>query len=134
MGEPIKLDASFSQDRDGEVVSYLWEFGEFGDFYEGMWPIIEHSYEVAGIYTITLHVTDNMGDSTNTTTEVTVTEKSVDPNGKPEVEVIETTDPLTYVPLVLIVLIAIIGVVLVMRKRMFIDHVVKKIHKMGRKK
>jgi uncharacterized membrane protein len=133
-GMPIELDGSFSQDRDGEIVTYLWEFGEYNDFFEGIWPVIEHSYQVPGVYTITLHITDNGGMTTNTTVDVTVTEKSTSSvTPKPVIEKKTTIDPMTYIPVVLLVLILIAGVILVLQKRMFVDHLVWKIHHADRK-
>lgn len=127
VGKPIRLDASFSIDRDGDIVKYLWEFGEFGDFFEGIWPAIEHSYKVPGSYTIIMHVTDNSGMTTNTTLDVTVIPASTTTIPKPTVEEKTVIDPMTYIPAILLVLVLIAGLIFIMRKRMFVDHLVWKI-------
>ena len=58
VGESIHFDASASYDPDGEIVSYLWSFGDgektFGE-------TVYHSYDGEGTYTVTLTVTDNNG-------------------------------------------------------------------------
>ncbi len=47
-----------SYDKDGEIVSYIWRFGE-GVTATG--PEVSHSYSEPGHYTVTLTVKDNMG-------------------------------------------------------------------------
>jgi len=69
--ETVTFDATASEDPDGTVVSYLWEFGD-GASDNG--TIVEHAYTNAGTYDVTLTVTDNDGLSHTTTKSVTVTE------------------------------------------------------------
>jgi len=126
-GLPITLDSSFSHDRDGEIVSYLWEFGEFGDFYEGTWPVIQHIYETTGVFTVTLNVRDNFGATTNTSVDVTVIPRSEDKPEDPIIEEKTTTDPMSYIPVTILVLVVLAGVIFLLRKKMFIDHLVWKI-------
>ncbi len=128
-GLPITLDSSFSHDRDGEVVSYLWEFGEFGDFYEGTWPVIQHIYETTGVFTVTLNVRDNFGATTNTSVVVTVIPKTQNPDQPDDVvtEEITSTDPMSYIPMVILVLVALASVVFLGRKKMVINHNIRKI-------
>jgi peptidoglycan/xylan/chitin deacetylase (PgdA/CDA1 family) len=57
-GEEIFFDGSYSYDPDGEIVRYEWDFGD-GNRAEGAW--VTHTYSEAGIYTVTLTVTDNEG-------------------------------------------------------------------------
>ncbi|HEC89111.1 MAG TPA: PKD domain-containing protein [Thermoplasmatales archaeon] len=58
VGESIHFDASASYDSDGEIVSYLWNFGDgektFGE-------TVYYSYDSEGTYIVTLTVTDNNG-------------------------------------------------------------------------
>ncbi|UCE73791.1 MAG: PKD domain-containing protein [Methanomassiliicoccales archaeon] len=56
--EVVYLDASNSRDRDGIVVFYEWSFGD-GCMDYGVFT--SHAYKDAGIYTVTLLVTDNEG-------------------------------------------------------------------------
>jgi len=134
--QPIKLDASFSIDRDGEIVSYLWEFGETGDFFEGMLPIIEYSYRETGSFVITLTTIDNEGHTANTTTELTVVPKTDTGWGTPDTipEEKTTTDPMSYIPLFLIVVIILAGVVFILKKKVFIDHLIETLTEQSRDK
>ncbi len=60
----LNFDGSRSYDPDGEIVAYLWDFGD-GRTSEEASPI--HTYRNPGVFTITLTVTDNSGTSTNKT-------------------------------------------------------------------
>jgi hypothetical protein len=52
----LTLDATGSTDADGQVVKYLWEFGD-GTFATG--SKVSHTYREAGTYRVTLTVADN---------------------------------------------------------------------------
>ena len=56
--EEIQFDASSSSDPDGNIVSYLWSFGDGATS-----PDIEvtHTFETPGQYLVTLSVTDDRG-------------------------------------------------------------------------
>lgn len=56
--EKITLDASSSNDPDGTIVKYEWDFGD-GYTADGVQVI--HAYAEAGEHTVTLTVTDNDG-------------------------------------------------------------------------
>jgi len=56
-------------DLDGEVVSYLWDFGDGNTSDE---PNPSHQYAEAGTYTVTLTVTDDDGDTTTFTQTIEV--------------------------------------------------------------
>jgi PKD repeat protein len=61
----VRVDASCTFVPDGVNVSaYEWDFGD-GASANG--EVVEHSYEVAGNYTVTLVVRDNEGDDVSTT-------------------------------------------------------------------
>ncbi len=55
---PAEFDGSNSYDTDGQVVGWLWDFGD-GSTGEG--AIVEHAYIAPGVYDITLTVVDQMG-------------------------------------------------------------------------
>ncbi len=57
---PLVVDffAVGSTDLDGTIVSYGWDFG---DGASGSTSTVSHTYTIAGVYTVTLTVTDNAG-------------------------------------------------------------------------
>lgn len=57
------LDASRSDDVDGKVVSYRWDFGD-GHTATTSQPTVTHVYATAGTYTAAVTVTDDEGCST----------------------------------------------------------------------
>ena len=58
VGTNVQFDASGSSDSDCNIVSYSWDFDD-GTVGTGMSPL--HSYTTAGVYVVTLTVTDNDG-------------------------------------------------------------------------
>ena len=73
VNRPIIFDASASNDSDGQIVSYEWEFG---DGSVGTGEIAEHSYSSEGQYAVILKVTDNDGKTANTDAQIVVTSGS----------------------------------------------------------
>jgi serine protease len=71
VGDTIVFDGSGSFDSDGSVVDYSWNFG---DGFAGAGTIVNHSYNTAGAYTITLTVTDNGGLTAQDTATVNISE------------------------------------------------------------
>src|SRR5690606_33483302 len=61
----VSFDASGSEDPDGEIVSYEWDFGD-GNSGEG--AVVSHTFEEPGSYEVTLTVTDDQG-ATGTASE-----------------------------------------------------------------
>lgn len=91
-GAPLQVtfDASNSEDQDGIIDSFDWEFGD-GASTGGR--VVEHSFSSPGEYTIELTVTDNDGATDSTTQTVTVEES--DPSAALEAEPQEGEAPLT---------------------------------------
>jgi PKD repeat protein len=58
-GEPIAFDAKKSSDKDGTIVKFSWEFGDGSPLVLG--AEVTHTFTSAGIYTVTLWVTDDDG-------------------------------------------------------------------------
>jgi hypothetical protein len=54
----VTLSSSGSVDPDGQIVDYQWDFG---DGTAGSGPNVTHTYAAAGLYFVTLAVTDNGG-------------------------------------------------------------------------
>jgi PKD repeat protein len=67
---PVQFDASESNDPDGEIVSYLWDFGD-GASAEGM--TVEHVFpQQQTQYQVTLTVIDDSGAANNAVRTVVV--------------------------------------------------------------
>jgi PKD repeat protein len=77
MGTLIPFNSSASNDPDGTITSYIWNFG---DGTTGTGTMIAHTYNNIGNYTVTLTVTDNDGKHNIDTTSATITER---PNTQP---------------------------------------------------
>lgn len=71
VGEPIIFNATDSEDPDGEIVTYVWDFGDETTSKEEV-PTITHSYSVAGEYAVKLKVVDDHGISRSNTTTLTI--------------------------------------------------------------
>jgi len=56
--KPIAFDGSASEDPDGEIVAWAWDFG---DGQEGEGPTPSHVYTDIDVFTVTLCVTDDLG-------------------------------------------------------------------------
>jgi peroxiredoxin len=65
----ILLDATTSQDPDGQIVSYQWLFG---DGYTGSGITKAHSYQAPGDYQVTLMLFDNGGEGGSVVATITV--------------------------------------------------------------
>jgi uncharacterized repeat protein (TIGR01451 family) len=61
-GFAISFDGSSSDDTDGSVARFDWDFGDGSVLTEGG-PTPQHTYALPGTYTVTLTVTDNEGCS-----------------------------------------------------------------------
>jgi PKD repeat protein len=65
-GVPVSFDGSGSNDSDGDLVAWNWDFG---DGNVGSGPTVSHTYSAGGQYDVILTVTDDTGDiDTDTTT------------------------------------------------------------------
>ena len=67
----INFDASGSNDPDGSIVKYEWDFDNNGSFdsYSAA-PTEQHLYDLRGTYTCRLRVTDNDGDTDDATIDL----------------------------------------------------------------
>ncbi len=65
----VEFNASESYDLDGNIVNYLWDFGD-GSTASGQ--KVTHTYSSPGTYTVTLTVTDNDGLTSSISKQITV--------------------------------------------------------------
>ena len=71
----VSFDASGSNDPEGGALSYAWDFG---DGTTGTGPTANHDYGVAGAYTVTLTVTNDVGKTATANTTVTAIAGTID--------------------------------------------------------
>jgi len=69
--QPVEFDASSSSDPDGEIVEFLWDFGD-GNTAQGV--VVSHVYTAPGEYTVTLTVRDDQGATATAREKITVVE------------------------------------------------------------
>jgi len=69
VGDSVSFDGSASNDADGTIASYTWDFG---DGSTGSGVTTTHTYNVVGTYTVTLTVKDNLGATASDTTTATI--------------------------------------------------------------
>lgn len=82
LGEETAFDASDSVSVEGTIVDYSWDFGD-EETGSGVSPA--HTYSEAGVYTVTLTITDSEGLESAETTRVWVQESN-EPPLKPTIE------------------------------------------------
>jgi len=80
VAETVTFNASASNDPDGTIVSYFWDFGDGTNATETD-PIATHTYTESETYTVTLTVTDD--DELTDTITKSVTVKEAPPSGIP---------------------------------------------------
>ncbi|MCW8999817.1 MAG: PKD domain-containing protein, partial [Kangiellaceae bacterium] len=76
VGEAVSFDASSSNDTDGTIVAYAWDFGD-GQTGTGSNPT--HTFASAGNFAVTLTVTDNRDGTATTTQSINITAVINDP-------------------------------------------------------
>ncbi|MFM2587803.1 collagenase [Vibrio sp. TBV020] len=70
VNESISFSSAGSQDQDGQITQYLWDFG---DGTTNTSPNPTHQFTSAGNYTVRLTVTDNEGYANTATAVITIT-------------------------------------------------------------
>uniref|UniRef100_UPI0020BEDCC4 PKD domain-containing protein n=1 Tax=Bacillus paralicheniformis TaxID=1648923 RepID=UPI0020BEDCC4 len=72
--EGIQFKSDVSNDEDGKIVSYLWEFGD-GSTSAEVNPV--QVYEREGSYKVSLRVKDDKGKESRSETTVTIKDGSL---------------------------------------------------------
>lgn len=67
IGQTVRFDGSASYDIDGEIGQWRWDFG---DGASGNEPAVDHVYQIPGIYTARLTVTDDAGVANSTASDI----------------------------------------------------------------
>lgn len=73
--EEITFDASKSYDLDGKIILLKWDFGD-GSITYG--ESVQHAYDKAGTYTVTLTLLDNSENTVSTTLDLVIIEGIID--------------------------------------------------------
>ncbi len=73
IGEEVAFSAGGSLDTDGFIVSYRFVFADGSPEVEAPAPATTHVFAAAGLYQVTLTVTDDRGGSASATAFVNVT-------------------------------------------------------------
>lgn len=71
-GEEIVFNGANSIDEDGQIVSYVWDFGDAG--LEATGANASYTYQASGNYVVTLSVTDDQGETSSVQAQVAVAE------------------------------------------------------------
>ena len=66
----VSFDGSGSSDPDDDTLSFSWDFGDGATSQD---PTVDHTFQVAGLYSVQLMVEDGAGKSTTASTLITVT-------------------------------------------------------------
>jgi len=77
LGQPVTFEGGESQDSDGSITAYEWNFGDGSPGVSG--AAATHAYAAFGTYTVTLRVTDKSGQIATATRVVEVDEVDESP-------------------------------------------------------
>lgn len=78
VGDTVEFDASESDDPDGEIDQYRWDFDDGTTETAG--ETVQHTYETPGEYKVSLTVTDTDGNTDSTVAGVSVTRENREPS------------------------------------------------------
>jgi PKD repeat protein len=96
-GLPTTFDASPSAASCGAIATYRWDFGD-GAVVTTSTPTIDHEYETAGTYDVTLTVADAAGTSTTKVFTGQATLRNGGPEAQVSQEVVVGQGPVVATP------------------------------------
>lgn len=116
VGESVQVSAADSSDDDGEIVRYIWYFGDGSDEITGNTSHIQvnHSWKKPGTYTIELTVQDDQGGTSETSIQIKVKEEDGGKGGFGGLTQEETNTLIAGAIITIIVVVVIIIVVVVL--------------------
>ena len=71
-GDTVTFDGNSSNDPDGTITNYEWDFGGDGSASGATKQVVTHNFNAAGTYDVVLTVTDNHGATGDKTHSVTI--------------------------------------------------------------
>ncbi len=72
LGESATFDASGSDDPDGSIAEFKFDFGDDSPAVSGLDSVVNHTFGAADTFTVTVTVTDNRGDKDTATCQIVV--------------------------------------------------------------
>ncbi|HQP95156.1 MAG TPA: PKD domain-containing protein [Myxococcota bacterium] len=72
LGETLTFDGSGSDDPDGSLVSFAFDFGDDSSPVSGLQSTVQHAYSTADTFTVTLTVTDDRGVSDSAACQIVI--------------------------------------------------------------
>jgi PKD repeat protein len=79
VGEKVEFDGTGSNDPDGSIEQYKWDFGDGGTAKGAKLKTPNHTYESSGKYTVKLTVTNDVGETDSETTTAEIGEGNLPP-------------------------------------------------------
>jgi len=72
VGDSVGFNAGASSDPDGTITNYAWDFGDGNTLDPNTDPTVSHVYTNSGAFTATLTLTDDDGNTSSCTVDVTI--------------------------------------------------------------
>jgi PKD repeat protein len=72
VNEKVQISGADSSDKDGDIVNYIWTFGDSTNEVRSNDSQVEHTWKDGGTYTIELTVQDNNGGTDSTQFQITI--------------------------------------------------------------